>query len=101
MNVRLIELARKREGLVARSAAQREQLSGLVRQLERPLAIADKGMTAARFVRAHPMVFAGGGAVAAFLIGRRLGGLHKIAGMLWGGWKILSHTRSWWSGGPR
>ncbi len=99
MNPRLAELARKREGLIARSAAQREQLRGLVRQLERPLAFADKGLAAAQFVRAHPLAFAGGGAVVAYLVSRRLGGLRKLAGMAWGGWKMVSRARSWWSKG--
>lgn len=100
MSDRLVELARKREGLVARSASQRQQLCGLVQRLERPLTFADKGVAVVRFLRAHPLVVVGGGTIAAYLIGSRVGGLRKLAGLTWGGWKVFRHARSWWSRDP-
>lgn len=100
MNARLNELARKREQLVVRSASQRAQLCAAFRPWEKPLAFADKGMALARTLRAHPLLLAAGGAVAVYLIGRRLGGMRKWAGRLLGFWQTTRSVRSWWPKGP-
>jgi YqjK-like protein len=51
---RLAQIHARRERLLARSAAQREELALLLAPLRSPLAIADRGVAAAQYVRAHP-----------------------------------------------
>ena len=97
MNTRLAELAGKRAQLVARAASQREQISGLVRQCQGPLTVAEKGFAMVRFVRGHPLLFASVGVGAAFLIARRAGGLRKWGGRLATLWQTAHSARSWWS----
>ena len=64
----MIEVARARERLLARCAEQREELAQQVRQWQVPLALADRVLTGARYLRAHPAVVVG---VAAALIAIR------------------------------
>ena len=47
-------LAERRERLVALAAAQRRALAADVEPWRRPLSIADRGVSAARFIRNHP-----------------------------------------------
>ena len=83
MNSQMLEIMQRRAELQARIAAQREQLSDFGTRLETPLAIADQGLAAIRFLRSNPVLVAG---VAALLVIRRRGmvGLLKF---VWRGWK--------------
>jgi hypothetical protein len=86
----LVEIARHKERLIARCAAQRDAVAGVFRDLERPIAVADRALGIARFFRAHPiLVFA---AVAAIVALRRRGSMSLIARGLaaWRMWRGIS-----------
>lgn len=59
-----IHLAEQRAKLLARAASQREELAQAFSSLHRPLALADKGLNALRYVGQHPVLIAGVVAVA-------------------------------------
>lgn len=63
MNKKLLKLAQRREHLVSEAEKQRNQLAQTVDTLRAPLAMADKGLAAIRYIKAHPLLMAGGGAV--------------------------------------
>lgn len=63
MNKKLLKLAQRRERLISEAEAQRMQLAQTVDTLRAPLAIADKGLAAIRYIKAHPLLMAGSGAV--------------------------------------
>lgn len=89
MNKRMAELMRRRQELLARIDMQRGQVAEIGRRWETPLAIADQGVAAARFLRSHPVLVAG---VAALLLVRRRGvvGLAKGAWMVWKGYRSIA-----------
>jgi len=61
MNENLIKLAKRRERLVAEAEAQRLSLKENINVLSKPLALADQGLYAFRYVWNHPLIVAGGG----------------------------------------
>lgn len=74
----------KRRGeLLARIAAQRDQIVELGTKLETPLALGDRALAAARFVRLHPILVV---AVVVALVTRRVG-VVGLAGISWRLWK--------------
>lgn len=68
---RLAEIQRCRAEMVARSVFQRAQLADACRVWQTPLLLADKAISAGRFVVAHPFVLAGLGVVVAVKHPRR------------------------------
>ena len=54
-----IDNLRNRERLLARCAAQRDELAALTRQLDGPIRIADRGIAGVHYLRAHPVVAGG------------------------------------------
>jgi len=85
MNPKLLELADQRATLVARAAAQRVELSQALASWRRPLALADQGLAAARYLRSNPMLLGG---VVAFLIGLRPWRLVKWLPRGWLTWRL-------------
>jgi hypothetical protein len=84
VNEKISEQLEHRGKLLARIAEQREQMAEIGSHLRAPLAMADRGVAVAYFLRSHPLLFAG---VAAFFVIRR----PSMAGLLWLGgrvWKI-------------
>ena len=63
---RLAQLHVRRERLIAKSAAQRDELALLVVPLRRPIQAADRAVMVAQYLRAHPGVVVI--AVAAFVV---------------------------------
>lgn len=61
MNENLIKLAKRRARLVAEAEAQRVSIDENVDVWRKPLAMADQGLYAFRYVRNHPLIVAGGG----------------------------------------
>lgn len=55
---RLIELARRKERLIARAAQQRADLAIAGSRWRKPFAIADRGIAVVAYLRAHPLVLA-------------------------------------------
>lgn len=87
-----IELARRKERLIAQIAQQRVTVLAGFSMLKKPLALADKTAAAGRYAAAHPLLVA---AVAAIfmVLGRR--SLLTWAGRLWGGWRLWRFVRNW------
>jgi hypothetical protein len=77
----------RRGELQAKIAAQRGQLAEIGARWQTPLAIADQGVAAVRFMRANPVLVA---SVAALLVIRRRG----TAGLMIGMWRVWKAYRS-------
>lgn len=82
MNKQLIEIAYRRRKLVQTISEQRTDLSDLVQQWHKPLALADSGLKAVHVMRNHPAWVAGG--VTALLAWR----LKGIVGLAKSGWRL-------------
>jgi YqjK-like protein len=81
MSRRLHELRQKRAELLARISSQREQLADFGAYYHRPLVLADKSLSAIRFVYRRPLLM---GVIAALLVARR----RRAMGLARAGWKI-------------
>ncbi|MGB9094005.1 MAG: YqjK-like family protein [Gallionella sp.] len=86
MNEKLFEIRQHRSELLARIAAQREQIAEAGAEWDAPLALADKGIAGVRYLRRHPLLVAG--AMAFILIRRR-----RAAGLMWGAWRLWKGYR--------
>ncbi|MFZ2541169.1 MAG: YqjK-like family protein [Gallionella sp.] len=86
MNEKMSKLMQRRIELLVRIAAQREQMSEIEADWRAPLALADQGVAAVRFLRCHPLLVAG---VVAFLVVRRRG----VAGLVRGLWQVWKGYR--------
>lgn len=69
MNRKQTRLADRRESLIAQAAMQRSTLWRNMESLRAPLAQADRGLAALRYVRQHPVWLVGG--IAALAVLRR------------------------------
>jgi hypothetical protein len=96
MKRKIFAVRQRRAELLARIASQREQVAEFGAHWQGPLALADKGLAVARFLRSNPLLAAG---VSAFLMINRRStvGLGKIA---WKGWKLYRLARSFMSKPP-
>ena len=81
MNGKLLGLTQRRGELLARIAVQREEMTEIEAEWNAPLALADQGVAAVRFLRHHPLLVAG---AIAFVVIRR----HSVAALLWGVWNV-------------
>lgn len=99
MNERMLELRQRRGELLARIAVQRGQLVEVISRGEVPLALADQGVAAVRFLRGHPLLVGG---IAALLVWRRNGmaGLFRRSWLLWKGYRYFVNFRNRQSGRP-
>jgi hypothetical protein len=89
---RLIDIARRKERLIARSESQRVAIAGSFRGLGRPISVIDRGLEVARFFRDHPLLLAGViTTVAAF--GRR--GLFSLARRALTAWRLWRSLSAW------
>lgn len=88
MNKPMREVMRRRGELLARIAAQREQIAAIGAHYRAPLALADKGWSAVRFLRSNFVLVAG---VAALIVIQRRGvtGLAKLGWKIWGVYKSV------------
>jgi len=87
MNKQMLEVMQRRAELLARIASQREQVAEIGTRWQAPLAFADQGLAAMRFLRSNP-VFAAG--VAALFVIRRRGVVGLVTGV-WSVWKGYSY----------
>ena len=83
MNKRLVHLAIRRLELLEKIEGQRAELADISRQLQKPLAIADAGLKAVRYIYNHPALVSGG--VTALLTWRKKG----LFGLVKHGWRLL------------
>lgn len=93
MNERMLELRQRRGELLARIAVQRGQIGEMASRCEGPLALADQGVAALRFLRGHPLLVGG---VAALVVWRRKGmaGLLRRSWLLWKGYRYFVNFRN-------
>jgi hypothetical protein len=66
-----MNILQKREKLLARCAAQRDDLAQLTLRLDGVFKVADRGISGVRYLRAHPVAL--GAVVALFAVVRRRG----------------------------
>ena len=90
MSDKLIRLAERRERLVAQAAAQRMALEQNIEPWRVPLALADQGLTALRFIKSHPALIVGGGILFAML---KPGSVGKWLQRGWITWQIINKLR--------
>jgi len=88
----LIELARRKERLIARIEQQRIVISVACLRLQKPLSVIDRGIAIARYLKTHPLVLAVGVAVAA------IAGRHNL--LRWAGrglfvWRTWRSVNAW------
>lgn len=86
----LIELARRKERLIARSEQQRVVISVACLQLQKPLGVVDRGIAIVGYLKAHPLVLAAVVAAAA------IAGRHNL--LRWTG-RGLFAWRAWRTAG--
>ena len=86
MNSQMLAVMQRRGELLARIAAQREQMAETGARWQAPLALADQGLTVVRFLRSHPALVAG--LVALYMIRRR-----GVVGLVKGGWRVWKGYR--------
>ena len=89
MSEKMLAVMQRRSELLAKIASQREQVRQGGARWQAPLALADQGLAALRFMRARPVLVAG---VAALLMWRRRGVL-GVVGMglrAWKGYRYLT-----------
>ncbi len=89
MNKRRLAVMQRREILLERISVQRDQLSVIGQRWQPALKIADQGIVAVGFLRAHPVLVAG---LAGLAIVRRSGAVGLIRGglRLWRVWRYVS-----------
>jgi hypothetical protein len=88
MNKKLAILAEHRRQLIAQAASQRAALVAHIEPWRTPLALADSGLAAVRYVKRHPALMIG--VVALFAMLRRYPG----GKWLQRGWAMYELTRS-------
>lgn len=87
-----IELAHRKERLIARAAAQRETIADAFRALEKPVGVIDRAVAATRFLRAHPLLVA---AVVAGVVALRRRSLVGLFTRGLAAWRIWRSLRTW------
>jgi len=90
MNNILIRLAERRERLVAQAASQRVALAQNIEPWRIPLALADQGLTALRYIKRNPEWIVGGVVLLAAL---RPGHVGKWLGRGWVTWQVMQKLR--------
>lgn len=81
MNEQMFAVMQRRGELLARIATQREQAAVTAMRWQAPLAFADKGLAAVRFLRSNRVLVA---AAVAILVIRRRG----VTGIVTAGWRM-------------
>jgi YqjK-like protein len=90
MNKTLIRLAERRERLVTRAAEQRVVLAQNIEPYRIPLALADRGIYALRYIKSHPEWLVG---VVVLFAALRPGRIGKWLGRGWVTWQMMYTLR--------
>src|SRR5262245_18709818 len=85
-----IELARRKERLIANIAGQRATLAATIRELQGPIAVVDRVAAAVRFLKAHPVLVAAMVAAVIALRGRSVMGLLTRGLAAWRIWRSFA-----------
>jgi hypothetical protein len=96
LEMRLVEIAMRKERLERRADAQRKALEESLQGLGGPAALVDRGLGVLHFAREHPVVVAAG--VAGLLLASRRRGILPLAGSLLSGWRMWSAVSAWVDG---
>ena len=83
------DILRRRAELIANSAVQRERIGNQLAALQGPFALADRGVSGARWLRGNPAVAVGG---IVFLLVAARGPAAKVAQtafFAWRSWKLV------------
>lgn len=91
MNDKLTRLVARREQLIAQATAQRMALAQNIELWRTPLALADQGLAAVRFIKSHPAWIVGGAVLLAALRPGRVG---KWLRRGWVTWQVVRNLRS-------
>jgi hypothetical protein len=83
---RMVEIARHKERLIARIAGERAAIAAAIGAWEKPLSVVDKGLAAARYLRAHPLLLV---ALIGFFVALRRRNLLAWAGRGFAAWRTL------------
>lgn len=86
MNQKLLRLAQRREHLIAQAEAQRTALAQNIEPWRTPLALADQGLAAVRYLKRHPTWIIGAGVLLATL---RPGIFGKWLRRGWLTWQVM------------
>jgi hypothetical protein len=87
---RLIELAERRERLIALAALQRSGFSRNLSPFKAGCAVADKGVMAVRYLQQHPALVAGGVGLLVALRPRKAFGWLRRG---WFAWRVVQKLR--------
>ena len=90
MNSRVIELAERRERLIAKIAMQRGELGYYATPWKGVCAVADKGVAAARYLQRHPGLVAGAVGLFVALRPRRAFAWARRGWLIW---KVVQKVR--------
>lgn len=82
MNEQMHEIMQQRAQLVARIAAQREQVAVEMTRWSAPLAAVDRGLVAGQYLRSHPLVLVGVAGVVALVAVKRRSVMVIVGGAL-------------------
>ena len=85
----LIEISRRKQRLILRAESQRAAIAGCFRELRGPVRIADRGLEAARYLRAHPVIVGIAMATVMAFRGRSLASLAGRGMAVWRIWRLL------------
>jgi len=88
----LIEIARRKERLIARAASERAAIGVNILRLQGPIGVVDRGLDIARFLRGHSLLVAIAIA-AAMAFGRHR--LASLAGGALSAWRMLRSVSAW------
>src|SRR5262245_35189800 len=88
-----IELARRKERLIASIAGQRATLADTIRELRGPIAVVDRLVAAMHYLRAHPVLVAAVVAAAVALRRRSVWGLLTRGLAAWRIWRSFAPWR--------
>lgn len=91
MSTKLSQLAKRRHKLIVQAATQREALQKCIDPWRAPLSLADRGLSAIRYVKSSPMLMMGTMTL--------LGLLRPTRAVKWlhRSWGLLQVARSWLS----
>jgi sorbitol-specific phosphotransferase system component IIBC len=92
MNKKLLKLTQRRERLILQAAEQRAQLAQAVDAWRAPLALADQGLVLISFIKQHPILMAGGGAVLMKLLRKSFIGKWFGRGLM--AWQLVRKLQS-------
>ena len=88
----LVEIALRKQRLIARSAAQRVEIAVAFQALERPFSYADRVVSMGRTLRAHPVLL---GAVVAALVAMRRRSTFGLVARAVAAWRVWRQASLW------